>query len=163
MRRGKWNVGLSHSKYSSRHMPVMIWMASSHSRRLCSRSTWNAVCSMGVDRPVPHSTRPSDRTSAVATFSATRAGWVNPYGSSVTPKPRRMFSVAWVSAPITTSGAGQCDRPSRKWCSTNQAVLKPTWSARRICSSISLYARCSRSRWAYGCGRSPQGLGASIS
>ena len=119
-RRGNWNVGLSHSKYSSRHIVQMIWIASSHSARLASRSTWNAVCSIGVERPVPHSTRPFERMSAVATFSATRAGCVNPNGSSVTPKPSRMFSVAWVSAPITTSGAGQCERPSRKWCSTNQ-------------------------------------------
>ena len=107
----------------------MISIASSHSARLASRSTWNAVCSIGVDRPVPHSMRPFERMSAVATFSATRAGCVNPYGSSVTPKPRRMFCVACVSAPITTSGAGQCERPSRKWCSTNHAMLKPTSSA----------------------------------
>ena len=33
--------------------------------------------------------------STVATFSATRAGWVKPCGQSVTPKPRRMFSVIW--------------------------------------------------------------------
>ena len=92
IRRGNWNVGLSHSKYSSRHIAQMILMASSHSARLASRSTWNAVCSIGVDRPVPHSIRPCDRMSAVATFSATRVGWVKPYGSSVTPKPRRMFS-----------------------------------------------------------------------
>ena len=105
-------------------------MASAHSARLASRSTWNAVCSIGVERPVPHSMRPCERMSAVATFSATRAGCVNPYGSSVTPKPRRMFSVAWVSAPITTSGAGQCERPSRKWCSTNHAMWKPSSSAR---------------------------------
>jgi hypothetical protein len=136
-RRGNWKVGLSHSKYSSRHIVQMISMASAHSARLASRSTWNAVCSIGVDRPVPHSTRPFERMSAVATFSATRAGCVNPYGSSVTPKPSRMFWVAWVSAPITTSGAGQCDRPSRKWCSTNHAMWKPTSSARRIWSSIS--------------------------
>ena len=77
-RRGNWNVGLSHSKYSSRHIAQMISMASAHSARLASRSTWNAVCSIGVERPVPHSMRPCERMSAVATFSATRAGWVNP-------------------------------------------------------------------------------------
>jgi hypothetical protein len=54
---------------------------------------------------------------------------VNPNGSSVTPKPSRRFSVHWVSAPITTSGAGMWERPSRKWCSTIQTVLKPTLSA----------------------------------
>src|SRR6266513_1109399 len=60
-RLGKLNVGLSHSKYSSRHMAQMISIASAHSDRLRSRSTWKAVCSMGVDRPVPHSTRPWER------------------------------------------------------------------------------------------------------
>jgi hypothetical protein len=107
----------------------MIWMASSHSPRDFTRSTWKAVCSMGVLRPVPHSTRPLLRMSAVATFSATRAGCVNPNGSSVTPKPRRRFSVAWVSAPMTTSGDGMWLRPSRKWCSTIHTVLKPILSA----------------------------------
>ena len=58
MRFGNEKVSLSYSKYSSRHMPQMISMASRHSSRLFSRSTWNAVCSIGVDRPVPHSTRP---------------------------------------------------------------------------------------------------------
>ena len=58
MRVGNLKVGLSHSKYSSRHIAQMISMASAHSARLASRSTWNAVCSIGVERPVPHSTRP---------------------------------------------------------------------------------------------------------
>src|SRR6266540_3739232 len=92
IRRGNLNVGLSHSKYSSRHMAQMISIASAHSARECSRSTWNAACSIGVDRPVPHSTRPFERMSAVATFSATRIGGVNACGISVTPNPRRRFS-----------------------------------------------------------------------
>ena len=92
---------------------------------------------MGVDRPVPHSMRPPESTSAVATFSATRTGAVKPWGMSVTPKPRRICSVAWLRAPMRTSGAGQCDRPSRKWCSTCHEQWKPSWSARRICSIAS--------------------------
>ena len=46
---------------------------------------------MGVDRPVPHSTRPPERTSAVATFSATWTGWQNWWGMRTTPNPRRRF------------------------------------------------------------------------
>jgi hypothetical protein len=75
--------------------------------------------------------------SAVATFSATRAGCVNPKGSSVTPKPSFSCSVHCVRAPIITSGAGMWLRPSRKWCSTNQAVLNPTRSATFNWSSAS--------------------------
>jgi hypothetical protein len=101
---------------------------------------------MGVDRPVPHSTRPFERMSAVATFSATRIGGVNACGMSVTPKPSRRFSVHCDSAPMITSGAGECDRPSRKWCSTCHVQLKPRVSASLICSSASRYAACSASR-----------------
>ena len=118
-------------------MPQMISMASRHSSRLFSRSTWNAVCSMGVERPVPHSTRPLDSTSTVATFSATRAGWVKPNGVSVTPKPILICSVRWDRAPRTTSEDGQWLRPSRKWCSTSQTVLKPRVSAKETCSMAS--------------------------
>ena len=100
-------------------------------------STPNAVCSMGVDRPVPHWTRPLDNTSTVATFSATRAGWMKPKGVRVTPKPMPICSVRWESAPSTTSDDGQWERPSRKWCSTTQQVLKPIWSARVIWSMAS--------------------------
>ena len=63
-------LGESHSKYSSRHMPQTILMASAQSSRDLSRSTPNAVCSIGVERPVPHSTRPCESRSTAATFSA---------------------------------------------------------------------------------------------
>ena len=130
-------MGLSYSKYSDSHMEHTISMASFHCSRVCSRSTLNAICSMGVDRPVPHSTLPPDRMSAVATFSATLAGWVNPNGMRTTPKPRRMCSVIWDRAPMRTSGAGEWERPSRKWCSTHHTVLNAISSARRICSRAS--------------------------
>ena len=136
-RSGNWNVGESQEKRSSRHMPQTIWIASFHCSRERSRSTWKAVCSIGVERPVPHSTRPRESTSTVATFSAMRAGCVKPKGVSVTPKPRRMRSVICESAPSSTSGAGQCERPSRKWCSTAQIVWKPSESASLICSIAS--------------------------
>jgi hypothetical protein len=162
MRLGNENRSDSYSKYSSRHMPTTILMASAQSERDCSRSTWNAACSIGVERPVPHSTRPLDRMSTEATFSAIRCGGVNPNGVRVTPKPNRICSVICDSAPNSVSGAGQCDLPSRKWCSTAQTVLKPRLSPSLICSIASRYARCSASRWPYGCGLS-HGLGASIS
>ena len=53
-------------------MPQTIRIASSQSLRESCRSTPKAVCSMGVERPVPHSTRPFERMSTVATFSAMR-------------------------------------------------------------------------------------------
>ena len=87
MRRGKSRYLPWNSKCSDSHMPTMASMASRAWSLEFSRSTWNAVCSIGVDRPVPHSTRPLDRMSAVATFSATRMGGPKPWGTSVTPKP----------------------------------------------------------------------------
>jgi hypothetical protein len=136
-RLGNWKLGESQEKYSSRHMPQTIWIASFHWSRDFSRSTWKAVCSIGVERPVPHSARPFERTSRVATFSAMRAGCVKPKGVRVTPNPRRICSVTCERAPSRTSGAGQWERPSRKWCSTAQIVWKPTLSASLICSIAS--------------------------
>ena len=52
---------------------------------------------------MPHWTRPLERTSTVATFSATRAGWMKPKGVRVTPKPMPICSVRWDRAPSTTS------------------------------------------------------------
>ena len=112
--------------------------ASRHWARLSSLAgTPKAICSIGVDRPVPHSTRPWLNTSTVATFSATRAGCWKPGGMRLTPKPRRRFSVMVESAPSTTSLLGQAERPSRKWCSTHHTVLKPRVSAKRISSTAS--------------------------
>lgn len=92
---------------------------------------------MGVERPVPHSTRPPESTSTVATFSAMRCGGVKPKGVRVTPKPSRIRSVSPARCPRSTSGAGQCERPSRKWCSTAHTVRNPIRSASRICSTAS--------------------------
>ena len=75
--------------------------------------------------------------STVATFSAIRCGGMNPNGVKVTPKPILMFSVTIDRAPSSTSEAGQCDRPSRKWCSPAQMVLNPNESASLICSTAS--------------------------
>ncbi len=107
------------------------------SRDRSSAGTWNASCSLGVDRPVPHSTRPRLKTSTVATFSATRIGCWNPGGMNTTPKPSRMFLVAWDSAPRMTSFDGDAERISRKWCSTTQTVWKPSRSASLISSKAS--------------------------
>ena len=102
-----------------------------------SAGTPKAICSIGVERPVPHSTRPWESTSTVATFSATRAGCWKPGGMRLTPKPRRMSLVMVERAPRTTSLLGQAERPSRKWCSTHQTVSKPRVSAKRISSMAS--------------------------
>ena len=89
----------------------------------------------------------------MATFSAMRAGWMKPCGVSVTPKPRRMFSVTWLSAPSTASDAGQCERFSRKWCSTIHDRVEP-----ELVGQLDLLDRlrgtpaCSASRWPYGMG-----------
>lgn len=91
IRRGKRNRSEAYSTYSSRHIPVTIPIASRQSSRDRSRSTPKAVCSMGVERPVPHSTRPPDSTSTVAAFSAMRCGGVKPKGVRVTPKPSRIL------------------------------------------------------------------------
>ena len=93
IRRGNEKRSDSYSKYSSRHMPQTIWMASAQSSRDLSRSTWNAVCSIGVERPVPHWTRPCESRSTAATFSAIRCGGVNANGVSVTPNPSPIRSV----------------------------------------------------------------------
>ena len=92
---------------------------------------------MGVERPVPHSTRPPLRMSTVDTFSATRTGCWKPGGMSTTPKPRRMFSVICDSAPSTTSLHGTAERPSRKWCSTTHTVWNPSVSQYAISASAS--------------------------
>ncbi len=111
MRRGKSRYLPWNSKYSSSHICTTARIASSHWSRLSSRGTWNAVCSIGVDRPVPHSTRPLERMSAVATFSATRIGGVNACGISVTPKPRRRFSVHWRERADDHLGRGRVRAP----------------------------------------------------
>ena len=72
-------------------------------------------------------TRPGrgDSTSTVATFSATRAGWMNPNGISVTPKPSLICSVLSARPPSIASEHGDAERPSRKWCSTHPDRVEP--------------------------------------
>ena len=57
----------------------------------------------------------------MAIRSATRAGWLYPGGMSTMPWPRRMRFVRWLAAARKTSGAGECEYSSRKWCSTSHA------------------------------------------
>ena len=138
MRSGKCRFSLSHENRSDSHMATTISTASFHWTRDSSvGGTPKAICSIGVDRPVPHSTRPWLSTSTVATFSAMRAGWVKPNGVSVTPKPSRRFRVVSASPPSTASGVGQAERPSRKWCSTHHTVWKPSVSANWISAMAS--------------------------
>ena len=147
IRSGKVIIGLSQLNRSCSHIRTTISVASCHSwRERSSIGTPNAICSIGVERPVPHSTRPWLRMSTVATFSATRAGCWNPGGIRTTPKPSLMFSVQVARPPSTTSDEGQAERPSRKWCSTHQMVWYPNVSASFICSIPSSYTDCSAAR-----------------
>ena len=50
-------------------MPTTVLVAASIFSFERGMSTPNAVCSIGVERPIPHSTRPCDSTSTVATLS----------------------------------------------------------------------------------------------
>ena len=79
-----------YSNGSSVHMRGMISSDSCHMSRDCSVSISKPACSNWLERPVPNSTRPFDRMSSAATRSATRIGWLNRCGSSVTPWPSRM-------------------------------------------------------------------------
>ena len=79
-----------YSNGSSVHMRGMISSDSCHMSRDCSVSISKPACSYWLERPVPNSTRPSDRRSSAATRSATRIGWLNLCGSSATPWPMRM-------------------------------------------------------------------------
>ena len=130
IRSGNTRFSLFQEKRSSSHMRTTISTASRHwARDRSSAGTPKAVCSIGVDRPVPHSTRPCERTSTVATFSATRAGWMKPKGMRVTPNPSLICSVDRARPPRMASEQGEAERPSRKWCSTTQTVLNPSLSA----------------------------------
>src|SRR3954452_15878959 len=77
---------------------------------------------------------------------------MKPNGMSTTPNPSRIWVVDSDSAPRITSLHGDADRPSRKWCSTTQTVLKPSLSAYWISAIPSSYVRSSASRCPYGCG-----------
>jgi hypothetical protein len=138
LRSGNWSRSVSHEMLSLVHASTTNSTASRHMSRLrSSAGTPKASCSIGVERPVPHSTRPWESTSTVATFSATRAGCWKPGGMRLTPNPRRMSLVMVDRAPRTTSLLGHADRPSRKWCSTHHTVWKPRVSAKRISSMAS--------------------------
>ena len=127
----------SQLNFSCSHIATTDSMASRHESRLVAGSMPNAFCSWGIERPVPHSTRPRLNRSTVATVSAVWTGWRNLWGVSVTPKPRRIWSVICDSAARNAPFAGMCDRSMRKWCSTTQTVPNPSLSASLICSIAS--------------------------
>ncbi len=88
-------------------------------------------------------TRPSETRSRVATRSATRAEWLNPWGSWTIPWPSRILLVRWLAAPKKTSGALEWEYSSRKWCSTSHMKSIPSRSASSICSRASV-SSCAR-------------------
>jgi hypothetical protein len=51
-----------------------------------------------------------------------------------------MRDVSLLSAPSRTSGHGEPENPVRKWCSTNQMLSNPAFSAATHCSIVSLYS-----------------------
>ena len=99
---------------------MMAWIASSQIARFSANSTPNGSNSVMLAlSPVPNSTRPFDTRSSAAMRSAQRAGWV--VVNCMMPWHSRIFLVRWLAAPRNTSGAGECEYSSRKWCSTSQA------------------------------------------
>ena len=71
--------------------------------------------------------------STVATFSATRAGWMKPNGMSVTPKPSRMFSVDSARPPrIASERRGRRATVAEVVLDAPTTVLKPSVSANWI-------------------------------
>jgi hypothetical protein len=75
-----------HSSTSFVHAATMTATASSHSSRVRCGSMPKPSSSARVDdRPVPNSTRPSERRSSTAADSAERTGWLYGNGMSRTP------------------------------------------------------------------------------
>ena len=111
-----------YSNGDSVHMRGMISSDSCHMSRDSAVSISKPACSNWLERPVPNSTRPFETMSSAATRSATRIGWLNLCGKSVTPWPMRMFFVRCDTAARKTSGAEECANSVRKWCSTSHTV-----------------------------------------
>src|SRR5437016_13835937 len=76
-------------------------------------------------RPVPNSTRPSERWSMTAMRSATRAGWFTAAVMLTIAVPTWMRLVRAATQERYTSGAGGWEEFFRKWCSGDQPYLKP--------------------------------------
>ncbi len=87
--------------------------ASSKISRLLSMSTPNGSSSViEALSPMPNSQRPFDSRSRLATFSATRAGWL--VVSCMMPWPSRICFVRWLAAARNDSGDGEWEYSSRK-------------------------------------------------
>ena len=83
-----------------------------------TRKPWNWV---GIDpRPTPSSSRPPDRTSAVAACSATLSGWCS--GRSVTAVPMRIARVRSAMTGTSMSGFDRSEKAPPKCSSASQAV-----------------------------------------
>ena len=88
-----------------------------------------------VARPTPNSSRPPDRTSAVAACSAHASGWWS--GSRVTAVPIRMRGARWAITGTAMRGFDRSEKAPPKCSSASHATSKPRVSARPIRSIIS--------------------------
>src|SRR5215470_2125882 len=66
-----------------------------------------------AERPVPTSSRPPERMSSTAVFSAILMGWLNSGTQTMMPCPTRMSFVTMAQAVKNNSGAEQCEYSSR--------------------------------------------------
>src|SRR5205823_13167336 len=83
---------------------LFTFPSSPHPRDLHSFPTRRSSdLSSRLERPVPNSNRPLLMMSSTAARSATRIGWLNGYGSRVTPCPIRSRLVRAATTPRKTS------------------------------------------------------------
>ena len=156
---GSWNgLGMTLRAGISKRAPsqpksslVHIWgitrTNSSHVFLVSSGSAQNPPSSVHVlDRAVPSSKRPLEMMSSAAARSATRIGLFISGTHTTAPWPTRMRWVCAATAVRKTSGAGQCEYSSKKWCSTAQTWSNPSSSATRHCSSALWYVSHSLAR-----------------
>ena len=120
LRNGNLKYGPSYSQPPSLNIGSTQRTPSSHTACLSSIFRSNGPSSvMLAPSPMPNSTRPLLTRSRQAIFSAARAGWL--VVSWMMPWPRRICFVRWLAAARNTSGCGEWEYSSRKWCSTSQA------------------------------------------
>ena len=135
MRRGIDQNSPSNSNFSDVHMRGRQRTNSSQLFLVTSGLALNPASSVHVaDRPVPTSTRPPERMSSTAVRSAILIGWLNSGTHTTMPNPTRIRLVTIAHAVRNSSGAGQCEYSSRKWCSTAHTWSKPSSSASFTCS-----------------------------
>jgi len=84
--------------------------------------------------------------SSTAVRSAILIGWLNCGTHTTMPNPTRIRVVTIAHAVRNSSGAGQWEYSSRKWCSTAHTWSNPSSSASFTCSRAFSYTVRSDSR-----------------